>query len=143
MDLNSIKSIDKNNVTLTIPFSQSQVHEAISDVLVKKPMLYLLDKDHCTASTYRIDAYNGINPATISLSINKMEENTTVITGVAQNAGGGSASDIMLTEVLKDFLHCFQKALNGDYKKKKSGCVSKAAMIAVLIASTAVIFSLI
>lgn len=141
MDFNSINSINKNNITLTVNFSLEQIKQAVTELVAKKPMLYQLEKDHCTENTYRMDVYNGINPATMTLSVHQAEENMTVITAVVQNANGGHASDVLLADVLKDFLIHLQKALKGDYKKKKGGCLGKAAMITtVIIATVSLIF---
>ncbi|MDD4847953.1 MAG: hypothetical protein PHR53_04215 [Bacteroidales bacterium] len=132
MDLSLINS---NQITLKVDFSIEQVQTAIAKLLEKKSILYILE-DNSSVNSYKLDVYNGINPATITLSLQKNSETQTVISAIAQNASGGHASDIMLTEVLQDFFKFFNKYLTGHSSAEKSGCMGKAAMITTLLAAT-------
>lgn len=134
-----INSIDKNNVTLSLDFSVEQIQKAIEEVYKKKSILYIADKERSSSTVFKMDVYNGINPASISITLRSKDEKTTEMTIIAQNANGGHASDVMLTEVLKDYLKYLQKALNGGFRSSKGGCMGKAAMITVVVLVTAAV----
>lgn len=133
MDINSINS---NNITFNVDYSIEKVQETLAKLFEKKSMLYILEKEKSTLTNYKLDVYNGINPASMSISLTKIDDQHTTISAIAQNAQGGKSSDQMLKEILRDFVKIFPHYLEGKSGKKGSGCMGKAAMITIVFAVT-------
>lgn len=131
----NINSINSNNVTFNVDYSIEKVQETLAKLFEKKSMLYIFEKEKSTLTNYKLDVYNGINPASINITLTKVDDQHTVISAIAQNAQGGKSSDQRLVEIIKDFVDIFQKYLEGK-SDKKSGCMGKAAMITIAFAIT-------